>query len=385
MRRLSMVVFWTCLAVAWAAAAPAADSRLPSEVIRHPGGTDGLSARLAWALRGQEKAEPVRRFWVGYSILRLMGENEMVGSFTDRLGKRQITVEEILAGKTRLDSGSSEGSDVRRTAREVLDNLEHPKEPVKKVLKTVGIFLSYETGKTVRLEDVDLSNLDLSFDFKGRAFYWLGEAQEEESLELIKGLFAKAESERAKKGLILAAGLHGTPRLVIPFLEKILKGDESDKLRKDAAFWIGQQNDAAGLRVLVRAAGSDFSKEVREGAVFAVSQVELPEAVDELIALARNARLADVRKQAVFWLGQAASEKAGPTLEEFARKDGDLDVQEQAVFALSQLPGNQGVEPLIKLAKTHPVPGIRKKAIFWLGECHDPRALEALIAIIKGK
>jgi hypothetical protein len=385
MRRISMAVFWVWLAAAWAAAAPAADSRLPSEVIRHPGGAEGLSARLAWALRGQEKVEPGRRFWVGYSIQRLMGENEMIGSFTNGMGKRQITIEEILAGKTMLDSMSAGGDDVRRTTRDVLDSLENRKKPENKVPKSIAILLSYEAGKTVRLDDVDLSNLDLSFDFQGRALYWLGEAREEDSLELIKGFFARAESGKAKKGLISAAGLHGNARLVVPFLETILRGGDSDDLRKDAAFWIGQQNDAAGLRVLIRAAESDLSKEVREGAVFAISQVELPEAVDELIALARKARLADVRKQAVFWLGQVASEKASPTLEEFARKDGDLDVQEQAVFALSQLPANEGVEPLIKLAKTHPDPRIRKKAIFWLGECHDPRALEALIAIIKGK
>lgn len=380
-----MAAFGMWLAAVWVAAAPAPDSRLPAEVIRHGGGAAELNARLTWGLTEASKLEAGRRFWVGYSIRRLMGENEMIGSFRDGLQKRDITIEEILAGKTRLDSMSAGGDDVRRTAREVLDDLEHPKKSEKKVPKDVGIFLSYESGRPAGLREVELSNLDLSFDFKGRTLYWLGEAGEEESLDLIKGLFGKAGPGKAKEGLVAAAGLHGDPRLVVPFLEKVLTDGESDGLRKDAAFWIGQQNDAAGLRVLIRAAESDFSKEVRGGAVFAISQVKLPEAVDELIALARNAKLADVRKQAVFWLGQIASEKAGPTLEEFARKDGDIQVQEQAVFALSQLPANQGVEPLIKLAKTHPDPRIRKKAVFWLGECHDPRALEALIAIIKGK
>jgi HEAT repeat protein len=385
MRKVWPAVLGIWLAAAWTAAAPPAASRLPAEVVRYGGGALNLGARLSWALTEASKLEAGSRFWVGYSIRRLMGENEMVGSFSGGLGKIEVTIEEILAGKTKLGSRPGAGDDVRRTAREVLDDLERPKKPEKKVLKDLGIFLSYEAGRPAGLKDVDLSNLDLSFDFKERTLYWLGESGDEESLGLINDLFAKGDGRKAKEGLISAAGVHGEPRLAVPFLEKILKGDEADGLRKDAAFWIGQQDDAAGLRILVRAAETDHAKEVREGAVFAVSQVELPEAVDELISLARKAKLVDVRKQAVFWLGQIASEKSGPTLEEFATKDGDLSVQEQAVFALSQLPRNEGVEPLIKLAKTHPDLRIRKKAIFWLGECHDPRALEALIAIVKGK
>jgi hypothetical protein len=314
-----------------------------------------------------------------------MGEKEMIGSFRDGVGRRNITIEEILAEKTNLNPETAGGDEVRRTAQKVLEDLEHPKKEEIKVQKDVAIFLNYETGRPASLKHVDLSNLDLSFDFRGRPLYWLGEAGQEESFDLVKDLFGQATAGRAKKGLVVAAGLHGNPKLGIPFLAKVLAGGEADDLRKDAAFWIGQQHDAEGLRILVRAAESDRSREVREGAVFAVSQVDLPEAVDELIALARNAKPVDTRKQAVFWLSQIASKKAGPALEDFARNDGDFRVQEQAVFALSELPDNQGVEPLIKLAKTHPDPRVRKKAIFWLSECHDPRALEALIAIVKGK
>jgi len=386
MRRRAAVFCGIWLAAAWAAAATAGDSRLPGEVVRYAGGAVRLEARLAWAVGEAAKPGSGRRLWIGYSIRRLMGEREMIGSTTGHGGaKRELTVQEILAGKKILESRPAGTDEIRRTAREVLDELERPKKDEKKIAKDVGIFLDYESGRPASLKDVGLSNLDLAFDFRGRTLYWLGEAGEEESVGLIENLFGRTSEPEAKEGLVVAAGLHGNPRLVVPFLEKILTGRESDKLRKEAAFWIGQQDDPAGLRILVRAATTDRSAEVREGAVFAVSQVELPAAVDELISLARDAGLMDVRKHAVFWLGQIASKKACAALEGFAMKDKDVEVQEHAVFALSQLPDNQGVEPLIKLAKTHPDPRIRKKAVFWLGECDDPRALETLIAIIKGK
>jgi HEAT repeat protein len=383
-RRAGAVILGIWLAAAWAAAAAAEDTRLPGEVIRYSGG-DALRGRLSWALGQAAKSGSGRSFWVGYSIRRLMGEDETIGSFRDGVTGRDITIAEILAGKRNLASGIAGGEDVRRTARKVLEDLENPKRTAKKVPKDVGIFLSYDAGRAASLTNVELSNLDLAFDFRGRDVYWLGEAGDTESLDLIRALFGGSPAGRAKEALVAAAGLQGDARLVVPFLGKILEGGEADKLRKEAAFWIGQQDDAAGLGILIHAAESDRSREVREGAVFAVSQVELPEAVDALINLARTAKPADTRKQAVFWIGQMASKKAGPALEDFARNDGDIAIQEQAVFALSELPDGQGVEPLIKLARTHPDPRVRKKAVFWLGECHDPRALDALIGIIKGK
>jgi HEAT repeat protein len=360
-------------------------SRPPSRVVRPASETAALESRHAWALDEAGKTGAGAEAWIGYSIERLMGENSHIGSFRGGRSVREPAVADVLAGRKALPASAGSGDEVRKAARAALDDLENTKKPEKKVLKEIGIFLRYKAGRTPALTEVSLSNLDLAFDFEALPLYWLGQAQDAESLPLIKKLYAGSREDEAREGLLAAAGCHGTPALVVPFLAGVLGGGDPDDLRKDAAFWIGQQHDAEGLRILVMAARTDKSEDVREGAVFAISQVELPAAVDEIIGLARSAERADVRKQAVFWLGQMASEKAGPTLEEFARKDGDIEVQEQAVFALSQLPDNQGVEPLIKLAKTHPDPRIRKKAVFWLGECDDPRALETLIAIIKGK
>jgi len=359
--------------------------RPPSEVVRPPDGSAPLQARFDWALAQPAGPAAGRTFWVGYGIERVMGERSHIGSYDSRRLGGELSIADILSGRKDPLASAGAGEDVRAAAKAALDGIGGRGKPEKKVLKELGFFFKFERGKAPVLADVGLSNLDLAFDFEAAPLYWLGRATDPESLPLIKRLFSGNRDEDVRQRLLAAAGCHGSARLVVPFLAEVLGGDGPDDLRRDAAFWIGQQNDAEGLRLLVRAARSDRSEEVREGAVFAVSQVDLPAAVDELIALARGADKRDVRKQAVFWIGQLASDKAGPALEEFARKDGDVEIQEQAVFALSQLPDNQGVEPLIKLAKTHPDPRVRKKAVFWLGECDDPRALETLIAIIKGK
>lgn len=385
MRRVGFFLVVVGLAAVFAAASDRTANRPPSSILR-PGAESGtLEAKFEWALGQASKAGPGWIFWVGYSIDRFMGENSHIGSYSVGDRGRDMNVAEVLAGKKNAAATPDAAEDIRGAAKAALDELDSRLKPEKKVLKALGFFFRYEAGKSPVLAEVHMTNLDLAFDFEGAPLYWLGQAPEEQSLALVKTIYGRNRGDEVRQGLVAAAGCHGTPARVIPFLADVLAGDGSDDLRKDAAFWIGQQNDADGLRLLVRTARSDKSEEVREGAVFAMSQVELPAAVDELIALARSAERRDVRKQAVFWLGQMASEKSGKTLEEFARKDADLEVQEQAVFALSQLPENQGVDALIKLAKTHPDPRIRKKAVFWLGECDDPRALETLIAIIKGK
>ncbi len=371
-------------AAAWAAAGPSVGPKLPAEVIQYAGGAKTLDLRLAWGLEEASKHDRSRGVWIGYSIRRLMNENSMIGSWSDDRARISLTIAEILAGKREMALQAPGEDSVRHTAKNVLEGLETTRQE-KKVLKDIAILCRYDAGKPAVLDAVRMSNLDLSFDFEDRPLIWLGAAADEESIALIKRQFAESRGDKVRENLLAAAGVHGTPALIIPFLEKVLTGGGPDDLRKEAAFWIGQQSDASCLRILVRAAQSDNSREVREGAVFAISQVELPEAVDELIALARGDSRPDVKKQSIFWLGQIASKKAGAALEDFARNGGSAEIQEQAVFALSELPDNQGLEPLIKLAKTHPDPRIRKKAVFWLGESKDPRALQTLIEIIKGK
>ncbi|MDP2955429.1 MAG: HEAT repeat domain-containing protein, partial [Longimicrobiales bacterium] len=300
MRRLIAILSIIAVAAALAAAPARRGNRPPSRILRPAAESGTLETKLAWALGEAPGAGTDGVFWAGYSIERLMGENSRIGSFTDGRSGRDLTIAEILAGVKAAAAPSAAGDDLRGAARAALDEIERQGKPEKKVLKELGFFLKYETGKPPVLTEVRMSNLDLAFDFEGAPLFWLGKTSEEQSLALVRALYGRYRGDKVREGLVAAAGCHGTPRLVVPFLETVLTGDGPDDLRRDAAFWVGQQNDADGLRLLVRTARGDKSEEVREGAVFSISQVELPAAVDELIALARSAEPRDVRKQAVF-------------------------------------------------------------------------------------
>lgn len=363
-------------------AGSAAAGRLPREVVRFPSGVRPLAVRLDWGLKEAAGRGYRAGFWEGYSIRRLMGERSSIGTFNCGAGE-ETTLEEVISGKKKEFPALPGQEAARRQARRVLDEMNKKGEPEKKIWKDVAVLVRYD-GTTHRPPSrVEMSNLDLHFDFQGLPLLWLGGAENEESLAWLKTIYAGSPTDEAKKHVLAAVGMHQSPSLVIPILEATLNGRESVSLRMDAAFWIGQQDDPRACAVLLMTARNDRSLEVRKSAVFAISQVELEASTDGLIDLARKADDREVRKEAVFWLAEKASKKALATLEDLAYRDPETGVQEQALFALSELQNGEGVSALIKVAKTHPNPRIRKKAIFWLGECGDPRAVETLVEIVK--
>jgi hypothetical protein len=357
-------------------------SELPREVVRSPRPADPLAPRWDWA-RAEARTRAYRTgYWVAYAISRLTGESSHIGSFDFGSRKARLTLGEIVAG-TRLEASTAgAGRSVRETARSVLEDMEREKGPEKKVRKDLALLYRYKDAGAGP-EEVAMSDMDLVIDLKGLPLLWLGAASNGDSLALVRKLHSDGGPADFREDLMAAAGVHDAPDLVIPFLDGVLKGGGEARVRKEAAFWIGQQGGPAALRILRDAARTDRSAEVRKNAVFAISQVELEAAVDALIELAKAAGEAGVRREAVFWLGQKASKKAEAALVGFVYDAAELEVREQAVFALSQLPDNQGVEPLIRIVRSHPDSRVRAKAAFWLGECDDPRALDALIAVVK--
>lgn len=356
----------------------AAASRPPREVVRCPSSGLTLAARLDWGLKEASVREYTAGYWGGYSIRRLMGEHSSIGSFNCGTAD-EPTLEEILTGKRKEFPALT----TQQTARRALAEMSGKHELEAKVWKEVAILFRFDKGKQRVVSRVDMSNLDLSFDFEGLPLLWLGGAEEGESLAWLKSVFAASPTEKVKKEILAAVGIHQSPALVLPILGAVLRGRESVHVRKDAAFWIGEQPDPKACEILLAAARSDPSLEVRKHAVFALSQVDLEASVDGLIALARGADSVEVRKEAVFWLSEKASKKALATLTELAERDPETKVQEQALFALSEFHDPEALTALIRVAKTHPNPQVRKRAIFLLGDSGDPRAVDALVAIIK--
>lgn len=364
-----------------------------SQVFHRPKYLDKLQEQWDWAIKEAGKQRLTAGFWIGYSIKRLMGEYSYIGS----IGRSTFSgtyplppswkgkiLGEIIYGRD-FSIILSDEEQVQLAAKRALAELDRRGKSQRKVWKDVAILFKFGSSLSKVPETMRLSNITLSFDLEGLPLLWLDKAEDEQSISFLSNLYKSSITEGIKKKIISAIGFHMSSELVVPFLEKILKGSEPETLRGRAASELGDQDSERAVKILHQTAKSDRSFYVRKKAVYGLEDIDLPGATDALIDIIRNSKNREIRKKAISCLADKASKKAAATLEDIAYEDDDTEVQKRAVYALEDLPDNQGIPFLIKIAKTHPKLVIRKRAIYCLGDSDDPRAFKALIEILQKK
>lgn len=361
-----------------------------SQASRYPNPNDDLTARWEWARQEAAKRKLENGFWIGYSIERLMRENQYIystdqhtisGSHISGLPKG-ATLEDLISGKIHNPPLPAEDR-VKQEARRAIDRLENPQNFEKRIRKDVAILHRFGSISSNVPETIRVSNLYLPFDNEGLPLFWLEKTDDAQSLSILEKLYKMSEHEKLKKRILTIAGLHGTSENAVVFLEKVLNSSEPESLRARAALELGDQDHERAVRLLHKAAEEDRSAEVRKRAVDGLEDIDLPSAADALIDIAQNAKDKEVRKRAVDGLADIASQKTAAALKDVAENDQNTDIQKRAVYALEDLDNNEGIPSLAEIAKTHAKLTIRKAAIYCLGDSDDPRALQALIEIIK--
>ena len=337
-------------------------------IIRHPDPSASIADRWEWA-EAEAKTRCAKGCWIAYSFHRMMESSSFTGWWSDEKAGAP-TLQSLVYGRE-----VEPLPDRTRKTRNA---------PSQKVRKEVALLFRYDSGGR-SLQDINISNISLPTHLDGLPLFWLGRAEQAESIQLLKGHYGRTSGTEPKEDLVSAVGMHDDTKLVLPFLRDVLAGREHEEIREQAVFWIAEADDPAVLPLLEKTVRSDRSQEVREQAVFGISRIETEAADELLIDLARHLDDRETREQAIFWLGQNASKKAVAGLDEIAANDPDVEIQKKAVFAISQLPEDEGIPRLIKIARSHPKAPVRHDAIFWLGESGDPRAVEVLVEIVRGR
>jgi hypothetical protein len=296
--------------------------------------------------------------WVGYSVDQIAGERGVCcGNYSDD-GNR---------GTCRLERDHDGSDGTTRTEGAV--KLEGARQLV--------VLFRFETNRVMKIR---VASQDCTLDAGGLPFVWLTGVKAAESVALLENYVRGADFERHGErdlgnGALMAIALHADASADRAF-ESFTKSDQSQGLRRQAAFWMGAARGKTGLIGLQRMAKEDPSSDVRAHVAFALSVSHEAGAVDQMIRMAHDDTSAHVRGQALFWLAQKAGKKAVGTITGAIENDPDTDVKKKAVFALSQLPKDEGVPKLIEVAQTNRNPEVRKQAMFWLGQSNDPRALQ---------
>jgi HEAT repeat protein len=329
---------------------------------KHPDQSTALAERWKWGLQQRNQFKEV---WIGYSISQEMYENEIVGSwYSDK--QKFPTILEVLTGKKQSVQQRPSHKDVQIFAKEQLTRIqEKDKGPGKLTTKELAILFGFKGP----LDRIEVSMLDLQFDFRGRSLIWLGAASAQESLNFLRNMYEQESKTNFKEDLLTCIGVHRSPALVVPILEKVLKSNTHEDLRAKAAFWLGQQNHPSALKVLTETLQSETSGEVIEDGLVGMSDMTLPEAANQMKGWTKKNYSRKLREGAIFWLGQGEFPGTLPLLEKIAMGETDAEIVEKAIFSMSEMEKTPGVtETLIRIAHNQPTREGRKQAIFWLSQ-----------------
>ncbi len=294
--------------------------------------------------------------WLGYSVPMLEGRGDMCCSsdgdcICSLEGDRRRIASSSQDAVTRLEGG-----------------------------RRLAVLLRFEDGAVGRVAAFSQS---CRVDAGGLPFIWLGQADPSQSVGLLSDQIASSASRLRWSGAMTAIAYHSdgsADRALLGFLDP---QRQEVKIRKQAAFWVGQTRGTEGLTVLRKVLRDDPSAEVRKQAVFGIYVSDAPGAEEALIQAARQTDDRHVRKQGIFWLSQKAGRKSVEAIVDAVENDPETDIKLQAVFALSQLPNEEGIPHLIELARESPNPKLRKRAIFWLGQSGSPRALSFFEEVLR--
>ncbi len=326
----------------------------------------GLAKKMDRAAQEFRKAGKGDSFFTGYAFLSRHELHQ--GNLEDDSRPYLITVDEDRIKRRRANktqngetSSTEEGSEV------------------------VGLILLHKiSGRTTEIKDVELIDLDNTYEFSDIPIFWLGDPDNEESFRFLSDAFGSGE-EKLRRSLLFIISSHVHPG-VYDFLHGVALGDYETKVRENAIFWLGSYKDELSLKDLQEIYRKVDEPELKKQAVFAFQMSDHPQAVKELIRIAKNEANAGIRKDAIFWLGQKASEESVRALKDVVDdSDEDTKVKESAVFAISQLPTERSVPMLIDIARTNKNPKVKKQAIFWLGQKNDDAALEFFEEILLKK
>jgi hypothetical protein len=358
----------------------------------HPNPSGPIAERAAWARREAKTKGWDKGFWLGFGIRRLMGEHSWMGWYPWGDWEMHLTLDDLINGrKTPLEKRIANDQAVRGTAAS-LPGAAHSfaarrigEEPERSVMREIGILMRTTVADAGFPLDFRVSSLNLPFDFEGLPFVWVGMATDSESLDFLIPLYAKATADEDKLSILWAIGLHRNAASVVPFVERILAGNESDKIRAEAAECLGEQNVPKALDLLVKTIKGNLSEEVREGAVNGLVEMELPSAAEALISFALGSADHHVRREAVRGLAHKATAESVKALEKISASDKNPEIQKIAIHALADLPRPMGLLPLISLVKTHPDVAVRKEAVEAMGDVGGAEAVKVLTELAKGR
>jgi HEAT repeat protein len=264
--------------------------------------------------------------------------------------------------------------------------------------RSLAIFLLRDPAAN-QITRMEVYNLERKREYSGYPVYWLGRANNEESLNYLRALAAASPLDSLSERAVLGIALHDDARVSgmlknfvisspnprvrsssvywlgqtggeMAFLASLVRNDSEDKkIRRSAAHSIGQSHDRGTMATLKSLYDEVKDPEVRRSVISAAgSSDELEPAFAFLLGVAKNDSDAEARRTAVRQLGQFQRDDVADEVMKIYASDANIDVKRAALRSLAETKSPKAQARLLEVARTDPSPDLRRQAIRVLGE-----------------
>lgn len=262
----------------------------------------------------------------------------------------------------------------------------------------LAVFLLRDPGNH-QITRMEVYNLERKREYSGYPVYWLGRANNEESLNYLRGLSDSAPMNMLSERAVLGISLHDDPRVASmlknfirtsqnqrirsssvywlgqvggeqTFLADIVRNDaEETKLRRQAAHAIGESRDRGALALLQGLYETVKELEVRRGIIHAASDNQDQDAAFAfMLKVAKTDPERQARRTAVQQLGEFERAQVTEELMKIYSNEADAEVKRAVLHALAETRSPGAQARLLNLARTEANPELRKRAIHVLAE-----------------
>lgn len=264
--------------------------------------------------------------------------------------------------------------------------------------RSLAIFLLRDPASN-QITRMEVYNLERKREYSGYPVYWLGRANNEESLNYLRAIAAAAPLDMLSERAVLGIALHDDSRVggmlknfvtTSPnqrirstsvywlgqvggeqiFLATLVRNDNEDmKIRRAAAHAIGQSRDRGTVTTLQGLYDGVKDAEIRRSVISAAGNaVEQQPAYAFLLAIGKNDADWESRRTAVRQLGRFQREDAAEELMKIYNNDANIEVKRAALRSLAETKNPRGQARLLEISRTESNPELRKTAIRVLSE-----------------
>ena len=232
--------------------------------------------------------------------------------------------------------------------------------------RNLAIFLLRDPASN-QITRMEVYNLERKREYSGYPVYWLGRANNEESLNYLRAIAAATPLDTLSERAVLGIALHDDAR-VAGMLKNFISTSPNQRIRSSSVYWLGQVGgEQTFLASLVRNEAEDMK--LRRSAAHAIGQSRDRGAINTLQELYRSVKEVEVRRGLISAAGNSVDEPAAFTfLISVAKQDADPESRRVAVRQLGHFKRDDAVEELMKFARTDTNVDVRKSAIRALGE-----------------